>query len=631
MSDTSPIIMSPAAPSPRRRWGRMLPLLFLLTCITGVRSIYVSLYSSDIPFWDQWNLLDRTLAPLWTGNWPSLLEPHNEHRIAFTRLISMGLLALNGGIWSNLVESYANTLLYAAVLGLFYTLASRELDIRLTRTTLLIGVVVMGCLPFDWENTLVGFQSQFYLMSAGAILLVAIAAYRSPTMASLGLLAVVSAASLFTMASGLIAPLAVVVILILRMWEVPVRTSATLGIVLVMLAIALAGLALTPTIAGHAVLKAQGLTEHVRAMLTFLMWPLQPFTSKRSLFSLVVWWPLLAWALRFLRAQQSSAGEWFAVGMLVWVLLQGAAFAHARGHDATGLSSRYTGLAAIGLVANLALALQGLRHPSSSTRRRLVVGLIVLSMALVAVVLVRRTPFDLAAMHQRHQFLLIETYYTRAYLRDRNPDDLRHPDLMIPYIDGDRLRELLDNPAIVRLLPPLLASAVPMPQGGMVNQRSGGWLTGWATDLQRSVQHALGHTDVVPTFLPAAAPSATSFGDGACNIEAVNGVAATQVVALRDSDALLLDGWLIDASLEHSPSFNVILSSDAAFRFTARASGVRDDVVHVMHSQPTHTHGFSALGILNGVPAGDYTLILATDGPDERTICRSPTHVQIRH
>jgi len=613
---------------------RALGLALIILCTTCVRALYVSLYSSDIPFWDQWDLLNRTLAPWWNdGHWPALFEPHNEHRIAFTRLISMALLALNGGVWSNLVESYVNTLIYAAVLALFYAYLGRELKAWPERLLLLGAVLAVGCLPFDWENTLVGFQNQFYLMAAGAMLLVGTAAHRETTCSTLSLLAVLAAAALFTMASGLLAPLAVIAVLVLRMWRSTFRLGAGAAwtAIALMAATAAAGLLLTPTIAGHATLKAQGLIEHAHAFVTFLSWPLEPFTAKHSAFVLVIWWPLLVWACRFLKTRQTTDGELFAVGMLLWVLLQAMAFAHARGHDATELTSRYSDIPALGLVANLALALLGFRQMSTALWRRIMLALITVSTILVCGVLIRRLTMDLAAMHQRHQFLLIETHYTQAYLRDRNADALKHPGLMVPFISGDALREMLDKPSIVKLLPPVLIDerdGSSMAAAGQ-NMRQGGWLTRWAVALQATVQRAFGHGDRLMSFQPTSTLSDQSHGQGQCYVDTINAMPAQEVVQLRNDDPLQLDGWVVDPSIAHAPIFEAVLVSQANFGIEARAFGTRHDVVKALHTRPEISREFSTLGIIQGLPAGDYALVLATKGPASRTICRPLQTIRI--
>jgi hypothetical protein len=490
---------------------------------------------------------------------------------------------------------------------------------------MLAAVLVIGCLPFDWENTLVGFQNQFYLMAAGAMLLVAIAAYRRLSWSTCGLLATLAVATLFTMASGLLAPLAAIAVLALQAWRTPDRPGIAVAIVAFMLAAAVAGLMLTPSIAGHAILKAQGLAEHVRAFFTFLLWPLQPLTGKRSPFLLAIWWPLLAWVFRFLRTRRTTDGELFAVGMLVWVLLQAAAFAHARGHDATELTSRYSNIPALGLLANLALALLGLQQVTVSAQRRGVVVLVALSTILIGTVLMHRLPMDMTAMRQRHQFLLIETHYTQAYLRDHNPDDLRHPGLMIPFISGDALREMLDKPGIVNLLPPVLFDQAAA--SGI--ERRGGWLTHGAVTLQDEMQRVLGHTDHIATVQATSSPDERDAGQGQCYIDALGSVPAQHSVALRNGDPLQLDGWVIDSSMAHSADFDVLLVGTATYSAPARAYGTRYDVVKALHSHPGSTRAFSALGVLEGMPAGDYAIVLAKLGHSGHVICRPGQTVHI--
>ena len=57
---------------------------------------FVWRFGSDVPFWDEWNLVDAL-----TGARPITLEwlwaPHNGHRIPLPKLLLLGLYKLSGG------------------------------------------------------------------------------------------------------------------------------------------------------------------------------------------------------------------------------------------------------------------------------------------------------------------------------------------------------------------------------------------------------------------------------------------------------------------------------------------------------------------------------------------------------
>src|SRR5579859_1640683 len=170
-----------AAPSLVNRNGVRLSIAAaaIVVTVAACRSTWVSLYGADIPVWDQWDQIVSQLVPVKDGTWhySKYLAPHNEHRVLFTRLISRMLFEINGGVWSNLVEAYFNTVVYSATLALFYVLACRNAS-RLFCLLLLSAAIILGALPYDWENNLVGFQNQFYVMIAFAIALAGIASYR---------------------------------------------------------------------------------------------------------------------------------------------------------------------------------------------------------------------------------------------------------------------------------------------------------------------------------------------------------------------------------------------------------------------------------------------------------------------
>jgi hypothetical protein len=94
------------------------------------------------------------------------------------------------------------------------------------------------------------------------------------------------------------------------------------------------------------------------------------------------------------------------------------------------LPSRYMDITAIGLLANLALAMHLLcEGKPRSVPRLLGMACVAAGMVLITVVFIKRTPGDVAAMQQRYDFSLVQTYYTRNYLSSGNPGYLQHAPL----------------------------------------------------------------------------------------------------------------------------------------------------------------------------------------------------------
>ena len=610
-----------------------LAALVITLCIAFARALYVSLYSAEIPFWDQWDQLYRLLAPWQDGSWQysALFAPHQEHRILFTRLFSMLLLTLDGGVWSNLVEAYANALIYAGTLALFYVLACRGATDRATRWILLCATIALDSLPFDWENSLVGFQNQFYLMCGFAIAMVGVASFRAPSRSTFWLLCVLATAGLFTMASGLLAATAVVAVIALRCWREPMRPGYVIVVIAAMAFVMGWGLLLLPDISATDPFKAHGIADHALAFMTVLIWPLQPLALKRALFVFVLWSPSLVWLGRFVFFRKATDREIFAAGMAAWVLLQAAAIAHTRGHGMTLLPSRYMDITAIGLLANLALAMHLLGEGKlRSVPRRLGIACVATGIVLITAVFFKRTPGDMAAMQLRYDFSLIQTHYTRDYLSSGNPGYLQHPLLTIPYPNARKLRLFLDTPSIRALLPPSLTAGAP----GASPRR--GSLVTLSASTQRVVQARFARLGITTDQIifgnlssetPLATP--TSQPIGVCALDSVNPAPVDHAVHAKSGDPVQFEGWLINPAASESTTFVMQLAGKDRYGLEIRPRGTRKDVARVMHSRRSDTFGFITLAVLAGVKPGEYAVRLTTPGVDSREICSLPIQLII--
>jgi len=619
-----------ATPPPPAQNGLRLGIAaaIIVLVVAACHSIWVSLYGADLPFWDQWVQVISQLAPLKNGTWQysEYWAPHNEHRVLFTRLISMALFEMNGGIWSNLVEAYFNTVIYGGTLALFYVLACRNAD-RATHLTLLFAVLILGAIPYDWENTLVGFQNQFYLLIASAIALVSVASYRKPGWSTFGLLVVLAIACLFTMASGLLSAAAVCVVIVLRAWRSPLPKAFVVSVVLAMMLVLLGGLLSLPEAPGNDPYKAHGIFDHVHAIAMVLTWPLIPTKPKYFLLPLLTWAPCALWLIRFLRTRIASDREIFFMGVIAWVLLQAVAIAHARGHDITSVPSRYSNIPTLGLLANLGLAL-GFVSDRRAIRsvRYLGTAAIGLAILVIAHVFVLRTPDDMDSMQQRHDFNRMETFYTRSYLTSRDPSFLHHSSLSIPFPDAALLKTYLDSPVVDSLLPPTLQ---PPGTPGEAAARKSGAQT--ALDVQAAIQGLLaefGSRRPSIFFQEALGDSATQSGAkpiGSCSVTNVNEaeVGAGPITA-KPHDPLRFYGWIVNPQSRVTNRFFIVLAGTKRYELEVDPFMRRRDVERVMHSKRRETFGFRAYGILPDVPPGSYAVQLATPGDHGQVICNLP-------
>ena len=136
----------------------------------GAKLMLIHRFGTDVPYWDEWDAVGGVLLMPWAhGNLhlADFLHPHNEHRIVFTRLVSF-LLAVWNRQWDPLLEMSVNAAIHAGFCAALVLLAGRLLS-GARFALVAAATTVLFCLAFDWENTLEGFQSQFYFLEWGAL------------------------------------------------------------------------------------------------------------------------------------------------------------------------------------------------------------------------------------------------------------------------------------------------------------------------------------------------------------------------------------------------------------------------------------------------------------------------------
>lgn len=595
----------------------MVPLVFV--SIAAARLVYVSLYASQLPFWDQWDELDHLFRPWHNGTWQwvRLFAAHNEHRIALTRILGLVLFVLNGHRFDNLVESDFNALLYAGMWALAYVLMVRGETSRPRRLWLAFAIVALGVLPFDWENILVGFQSQFYLMEMAAIALLGIASFYAPSGTKLLTLLFIGTIGLFTMAAGVLAIPAACLVMALLAWRN--RSQAAYSILLCMLLVGLTaiGLMIIPHVAGDDTFKSQGIVEHVHALLVAMIWPMPELTLRAVAFAALIWMPTVAWAWRYLRLRQATDREIFTIGICGWVLLQFLAIAHARGHGMDSLSSRYTEIPALGIAANLWLALQLM---SSMHRWRTAIACAIATGVCIATyAFYLRMPSDYAAMAQRHEFSSIQTRNVRGYLAGAAFPPVPDGSLALPYPNSSRLQSLLQMPDTLSILP---AAAFPSPV-------SNSFLSRYALNLQRMVREWFGghdHTPDRPLFSPTTTEPPANAPAAFCALDqiTVNGVPTSKrEVSVHEVGLLGFTGWIADGNRTAPPRFTIELVGHDKKGYALEASTglTRPDVAHALQSDFALDSGYSIIAQTNNISPGSYQIVLVTPTSSHTDVC----------
>lgn len=147
----------------------ILPYLALIFFILGAKFAYIYHYGLNMPFYDQWAPEATLLNDWYNGHQlTTLFDSFGEHRIFFTRLVILGLIILNNQ-WDVLLEMTVNCFFHIACAVLLFKIV-QNLFGKIVQFVGFILITLLFMLPFTWENTLWGFQSQFYFLEFFSIL-----------------------------------------------------------------------------------------------------------------------------------------------------------------------------------------------------------------------------------------------------------------------------------------------------------------------------------------------------------------------------------------------------------------------------------------------------------------------------
>jgi hypothetical protein len=425
--------------------------ILLGALVFSMRAWLIRAGGSPLPFWDQWDgeALGLYLPWLQGKLGPAdLLAAHNEHRIVLTRLADLVLYFLNGGwnCWQQMLLNAALHAMAAAALaaGFWHSLGERS------RVALLAGIAVLFVVPCGWQNALWGFQSQVYFASLLALAAIfGLLADSRRGMRSLGGAAAVL--GLFANGSGVLAPIAVLVALVVASFCAPSgrrEWASAAGIA----AIAGIGLLLRVDPEYHARLHAATFAQFGLTFARCLSWPHVDSGG---------WWLLLQAPVavlvfqRWRRRTALDSAERCALALAVFGVLHAAAVAYSRG---AGLPehrplSRYQDPLLLGAAAQLWASLRLAREGKRSWRlgalmwaAACAVGLIGLTEKNLAVNLTYKRAQDRAGLAAARAYM--ETGNATAFLSDPGATAL-HPDPTV-------VRRVLDEPALRAGLPRVL-------------------------------------------------------------------------------------------------------------------------------------------------------------------------------
>ncbi len=447
----TPSSVQPDAPAPFQRPDRatILILAGVFFSIFASKLFLIAHFGSGIPFWDQWDGEARNLLiPFLEGRYhlADLFSPHNEHRIALTRLLVLGLFILNGQ-WDPLVSMVAQAAMHAGILAFLVAsvrcgMGSRSWGLFAALTALFYAV------PFSWNNTLWGFQSQFYFVLLTGLLGLWLTWRFADLSGGWWLGWAMLLLGLFAMGSGLLAPAAALGVGVVRLVAGPApRRRGWIGLVAILLVVLLA-VRLLVNHPGHEPLKAQNVSNFLGFFFKLSAWP-----TEISWLGLVLHLPVLATGVFVLvRRPPRHDPAWLFAALGAWSVLAMAALAYGRANSA--LDSRYTDSLAFGLLTSLACALY-LTTLLGGNLRKIAQAAVAVGVAIAAAGIFHVFSDDLLSeIPERKALEPIQKNHLLAFFATNDLQALENkPHLHIPYPSATTLAQVLRQKSLQEVFP----------------------------------------------------------------------------------------------------------------------------------------------------------------------------------
>lgn len=429
---------------------------FIAAAVTvlGAKFTLIQYYGSDLPFWDQWDTEPLLYIPFDQGKllWSTLLSPHNEHRIFFSRLWALSLYAVNHQ-WDAHLQTVANAFLHT-FFGLWLVWILWRLNEKKDLWIMLAVLVLILAVPFAWENTLFGFQSSFYFLLGFSSVAIWLIPQSRPFSLGWMLGILFALLSLFTMGAGLFAVLVSLTLVIVRAYR-DQRVTWHDGITLIAcLLVLLAGVLLMHVHEGHAVLRPKSFMDFMKALGKNLSWP---WIDVPFLFPFL-WSPIIILAYRICihRKEELFKYPFFIVGLGLWTLLQCIAIAYSRGFEGSGPSSRYMDSLSLIPIVNILAAHYLYRHSTKQFMRRK--GFLVACSFWYAFSVIGFLNLlingSIEGFSTASAYLAKQTETVGRYLASEDDDVIlkaRH--MEIPFPDSKKLSSILKDQTIRELLP----------------------------------------------------------------------------------------------------------------------------------------------------------------------------------
>jgi hypothetical protein len=336
-----------------KHFAAWLAALFLV--VLGAKLWVVQLYGSPLPLWDQWYEALWFFKPWVEGHltWADFFSAQNGHRVFLARLLDLSVIRLNGR-WEPLLQMTVNAFIHTAfVCGLAFCLW--DFLGRKNGWFVCFLLAPFFALPYAGENVIWAITPEYFLNIFSLVTLVALGfAKPGSRWWWLGLAAAFT--GLFTMASGLLAPVTVGGLMVLRAIKhrrIERRNLITLGLCLAVVGLSMA---LGVSAEGDRPLRAHTSAEFTSALVRNLTWL---FFDAPGMAGLIFLPLVLLLVLYFRRNFQETRAAEMLLGLGLWSVLQAAALAYGRGNYGDIFPiSRYLDILNVFVIASLFASLR---------------------------------------------------------------------------------------------------------------------------------------------------------------------------------------------------------------------------------------------------------------------------------
>lgn len=417
--------------------------------LLGFKLWVIYTYGNATPFWDQWDAEGVNLyKPLADGTlgWNNLFAPHNEHRIVTTRILALSLLKINQ-TWNPLLQMLVNAVLHVITI-IFGVYLLNMVTNRKYLPILLFFSLILFALPFGWENTLAGFQAQFYFVLLFSFISLWLLVIQTPFSIKWWIGIVFLVLAFFSFASGVFVAVAASVTGMLMFFTSVNRTKKQLLAIALLGILFICGVKSIPPLPYHDIYKAHSVSDLYYSVTSTLGWPL----SRNLIAALIINLPAAIFMIIMLRKTPPANNyRWFLAALVIWLMAQ--SFSIAWGRATINRSPRYLDTFTVGVLANFACLLLivhdqvGKRHIWALGCASLWTAILIFGLGIRAG---RHLPNELAI---KHATSVLQETHTRDFLSTGDIRHLKDNPSEIPYPDASHLARVLSLPEIRPILP----------------------------------------------------------------------------------------------------------------------------------------------------------------------------------